>query len=104
MDRFTRNLTQPGAWAENVPCKTRTNIFFPETGTAGIDEARATCATCPAQARCLHLALIDNEQFGVWGGTSVKERRVLRRNPALMAEAAAAAEAEEQQDKPGRVA
>jgi WhiB family redox-sensing transcriptional regulator len=37
------------------------------------------CAGCPARERCLEFAIVTNQEYGVWGGTSEEERRVLRR-------------------------
>lgn len=38
---------------------------------------KAICATCPVRARCLEFGL--GEEHGVWGGTTERERRNLRR-------------------------
>lgn len=53
-------------------------LFFPERGES-TDQARAVCADCPVQAECLQAALERNERFGIWGGTSARERQQLRR-------------------------
>jgi WhiB family redox-sensing transcriptional regulator len=37
------------------------------------------CATCEVQNTCLEFAIATNQEYGVWGGTSEEERRVLRR-------------------------
>lgn len=39
--------------------------------------ARAVCFQCPVRRDCLDWA-IDREQFGMWGGRTVAERRALR--------------------------
>lgn len=57
-------------------------IFMPE-GKDHIQitrEAKATCSTCPLVKVCLDYA-IDTEQWGIWGGTTMKERKILRRYP-----------------------
>lgn len=41
--------------------------------------ARTVCATCPVADACLEFALVHDERFGIWGGTSERERRRLRR-------------------------
>ncbi|NNE97117.1 MAG: WhiB family transcriptional regulator [Acidimicrobiales bacterium] len=45
-------------------------------------EARAKeiCSTCPIQPSCLATALGRNEQHGIWGGHTAKERRLLLMN------------------------
>jgi WhiB family redox-sensing transcriptional regulator len=37
------------------------------------------CARCRFTARCLQLALDTGEIHGVWGGTTEKERRKMRK-------------------------
>jgi len=41
--------------------------------------AKSQCATCPARAVCLRLAMQGSEPFGVWGGLDERERRELER-------------------------
>ena len=59
------------------------DLFFP-VGTTGpaieqIENAKAVCRQCEAQAPCLEFALATNQDSGVWGGTSEEERRQLRK-------------------------
>jgi WhiB family transcriptional regulator, redox-sensing transcriptional regulator len=53
-------------------------IFFPERGGSS-KAARAVCNECTVRVECLRYALTNREQFGIWGGTSERERRRLRR-------------------------
>jgi WhiB family redox-sensing transcriptional regulator len=54
------------------------DVFFPPPGdTAGEDRAKAICARCPARPGCLDFALATQAEFGVWGGLTETERRVL---------------------------
>jgi WhiB family redox-sensing transcriptional regulator len=68
------------------------DTFFPSDG-AGVEVARRICADCPMKSPCLEYALANHIDHGVWGGTSVRERRRIARRRRLAA-AAAAAEAE----------
>jgi len=52
-------------------------MFFPEKGENAGD-AKTVCEGCPVRAECLELALVKREQFGVWGGLSEKDRRLIR--------------------------
>jgi WhiB family transcriptional regulator, redox-sensing transcriptional regulator len=54
------------------------HIFFPERGE---DErpAKRICGTCPVKGFCLEYALAAGEKHGIWGGTSERQRRNLRR-------------------------
>lgn len=59
------------------------DLFFP-VGVTGpavgqIAAAKAVCAGCEVRAECLEFAISTNQEYGVWGGTSEEERRVLRR-------------------------
>ncbi|GAA4697752.1 hypothetical protein GCM10023215_40090 [Pseudonocardia yuanmonensis] len=42
--------------------------------------ARQFCATCPVRTECLAHALDERVEFGVWGGTTERERRALLRS------------------------
>lgn len=53
-------------------------IFFPERGGSS-KAARAVCMNCRVRIECLKYALANREQFGIWGGTSERERRKLRK-------------------------
>lgn len=35
---------------------------------------------CPMRRSCLYMALLNNEQYGVWGGLTDPQRRWIRRN------------------------
>jgi WhiB family redox-sensing transcriptional regulator len=66
-------------WMKRGACRgTSPALFYAERGEA-TDTAKAVCATCPIKAECLDFALRNCEMFGVWGGTSERERRQLRR-------------------------
>lgn len=53
-------------------------IFFPERGGSS-KAARSVCNECSVRVECLKYALANREQFGIWGGTSERERRRLRK-------------------------
>lgn len=66
-------------WMADALCKTTPDVnFYPGRGES-TDAARAVCAVCPVRAECLEYALRIGERYGIWGGTSERERRVLRR-------------------------
>jgi WhiB family redox-sensing transcriptional regulator len=81
--RITTKLLQPLDWQAYARCtEVDPEIFFPERGGSS-KAARAVCSTCPVRAECLEYALNNKEQFGIWGGTSERERRRLRKERAL---------------------
>jgi WhiB family redox-sensing transcriptional regulator len=79
MQRITTKLLQPVEWQSQARChEADPEIFFPERGGSS-KSARAVCSRCEVKAKCLEYALNNKEQFGIWGGTSERERRKLRR-------------------------
>lgn len=79
-------------WADQAICaQTDPEAFYPEKGSSPRD-AKKVCLTCPVRAMCLEWALDTDEKWGVWGGKSERERRVIR---ADRRKAAAVAEQEE---------
>lgn len=54
------------------------DAFHPEQG-APVAPAVAICQRCPVQAQCLEYALAHDERFGIWGGTTARQRQDLRR-------------------------
>jgi WhiB family transcriptional regulator, redox-sensing transcriptional regulator len=68
-------------WFERAACRgSDPDIFHPERSGryVGTSLAKAICRTCPVAEGCLEWALKWNEP-GVYGGTSVRERRRLRK-------------------------
>jgi len=64
-------------WRASAVCaQTDPELFFPEKATQSRD-ARAVCARCPVCSKCLEDALTHNREYGVWGGTTERERRKL---------------------------
>jgi WhiB family redox-sensing transcriptional regulator len=73
-------MTSPGTtrWQDAAACHGfDTEFFFPQRGEFPAT-AFATCRRCPVQPECLEHALTLPERFGVWGGTSERQRRRLR--------------------------
>ena len=66
-------------WMSWSNCRfTDPEVFFPEKGGSTI-EAKRICARCPVEIECLEYALVNDERFGVWGGTSERTRLKLRK-------------------------
>lgn len=77
--RRTPILPLPPAWVTDAVCaQVDPELFFPELGQ-NCQDAKRLCASCPVQPECLAYALANRELYGIWGGTSTKERVVLRR-------------------------
>lgn len=64
-------------WVDDAACDPKhSDAWFPEKG-ATAEDAKAVCRRCPVRADCLEGALERQEQWGVWGGLSTRERRDL---------------------------
>lgn len=62
-------------WTEFSKCaNVDPSLLFPGDGS-GVDDAKKFCKDCPVKGRCLEYALATRQDFGVWGGTSERERR-----------------------------
>lgn len=67
------------AWQSQANCQgLDPDLFFPERG-ASTREAKTVCGDCAVKGDCLEWALAAGEKFGIWGGTSERERRRLRK-------------------------
>ena len=65
-------------WRSKGQCRhTDPETFFPDV-TSEQARALAVCGGCPVQGLCLMTAIEGAEPEGVWGGTSPRERRVMR--------------------------
>jgi len=80
-----RYLTLQYAIIENdgVECIDFPEIFYPEgpEHVRRYDErtAKSICNACPVRELCLDYALVAKEDFGIFGGLTPQERRLLRR-------------------------
>lgn len=79
-----RNLIQeiPVDWKNQAACRGYPDdLFFPigDTDEEQIATALAVCQSCRVTEQCLEYALESNQRAGIWGGTTEKERRSLRR-------------------------
>ena len=71
-------LARP-AWQTQAACTPDMGpLFFPAPNDPGARHAKAVCAGCPVKAECLTHAL-DNDERGIWGGTSERQRRTMQR-------------------------
>lgn len=80
VDDLLFQLLQPRPFSiDQAACRgLDTNLFFPTRGedTAA---AKAVCKRCAVKVECADWALANSEKFGIWGGTSERDRRSARR-------------------------
>ena len=74
------NLTNEQAeWAPRGACRGMDpGTFFPDRGQ-NVGHVKAICHTCEVEKECLDYAVTSRQVFGIWGGTSERERRNMRR-------------------------
>jgi WhiB family redox-sensing transcriptional regulator len=83
-DTLTDDLLDPAAWQpmpwrDAAACRGLDPAMFVTERGADAETAKAVCVTCPVKAECLAYALTSPTILGVWGGTSGRERRTMRR-------------------------
>jgi WhiB family redox-sensing transcriptional regulator len=77
LDLLSAPLAEEKPWATFAACAEAEGMtFFPQT-KAEARAALAICNVCPVREDCLEHALETNERFGVWGGMTEKERRLM---------------------------
>ncbi len=71
----------PPTWRDDSVCRGfDISVFFPdESDATAIAHAREICGSCPVQDDCVSYAVENNQNEGIWGGTTRQERRKLRR-------------------------
>ena len=73
-------------WQDQAACKGRGDLMYIKPGqpwdmVKQVREAQKVCSTCPVQDECLKYALDNPEdsKWGIWGGTTEKQRRAIRK-------------------------
>ncbi|AYY11598.1 WhiB family transcriptional regulator [Actinobacteria bacterium YIM 96077] len=72
-------LPAPPEWTERALCaQVDPELWFVEKGESN-RPAKSICQQCEVVPECLEYALENDERYGVWGGTTERERRKLRK-------------------------
>jgi WhiB family redox-sensing transcriptional regulator len=80
--KFTRGRSSVPAvqredWTMRAKCRGMEDALFPEASDQ--KRARQVCSGCPVRYECLAEALDNRIEWGVWGGMTERERRLLLR-------------------------
>ena len=80
----TTRSTQVKGWAQHGACsKAEPDALFVRGGAQQV--AKQVCVGCPVIAECLADSLDNRIEFGVWGGMTERQRRVLlKRRPHVL--------------------
>jgi len=63
---------------DTAPCQSFPDAWFEEDDPQLTELAKAICADCPAKALCAEYGFKYSDH-GIWGGTTARERRALRK-------------------------
>lgn len=75
-----------GDWRDDAACANHPELdelFFPYVNNEGrglvmYNEGKKICESCPVREECLRFALETNQRYGLWGGHSPTERKILK--------------------------
>lgn len=81
-------MSEETAWMRDALCRDLTTEqkdrwFFPDRG-APTGPAKTICSECTVKAECLEYALSEGMKHGIWGGTSERERRAIRKTTTVV--------------------
>ncbi len=66
------------SWRDRAECKPfPLEMFYPARGVS-TEPAKAVCHACPVEAECLADALATCDRYGIRGGKSERQRRIIR--------------------------
>lgn len=71
-------------WTDHSACRNKEPELFwpPDDGPTNLPQiirARAVCRNCPVAGECLDWAMGQGDLDGIWGGTTLQDRRDIRR-------------------------
>lgn len=64
-------------WEAKAQCRVDHEDMFPVRGDKQRAVADRVCSKCDYQRECLLLGMVSDSRYGVWGGTTEKERELL---------------------------
>ncbi len=79
-----RDNIQDRTWMEEAVCGgAETEAFYSDTERFLRRLTEQYCKKCPVMNQCLEYALASEDQFGVWGGTTPRQRREMLKQKQL---------------------
>lgn len=67
------------SWMDGAPCIGKTKTFFPVRGESSAPAKKICREQCAHTEECLEYAILTSQRVGVWGGTSERQRREMKR-------------------------
>ncbi len=75
--RAALNVKAAPGWKRRALCLgVGPELFFPQKGDP-TSIPKQVCNHCPVKLECLRMGIYQG--YGIWGGTSERERRIMRR-------------------------
>lgn len=74
-----RRANKGAEWKDGRPCADHPEEFFADSNREQKLATQVCQLECPIQSQCLLYALEADERYGVWGGTTERERERLRK-------------------------
>lgn len=76
-----------GEWRKQALCRSMDKVYFFGSGLVGDSwrttnfkkEAIQLCKECPVKMDCLKFAVLNNQEYGVWGGYDMQTMRMPER-------------------------
>ena len=73
---MTDQLSPRPEWMASALCaQSLPDLWFPEGSGSSARIAKAICRECPVSIQCLDYAITNGEMWGVWAGTTERQRR-----------------------------
>jgi hypothetical protein len=75
-------------WADEASCKTLVNantVFFSSEEKDLRSLASQFCFSCPVQNQCLYTSMVLEEEYGLWGGLTPKQRKIFNKRISAIA-------------------
>lgn len=72
------------SWMDDAECHNYSNeLFYPKESrgigyAAAVAVAKEVCGSCPVRSKCLDYALKTDQQYGIWGGTTIRDRENIK--------------------------
>lgn len=66
-------------WMSKAACVGHGELFFDDLKKSNVTKARKICASCPVLEECRAFAIPREDEYGVWGGLTANQRRLIRR-------------------------
>jgi WhiB family transcriptional regulator, redox-sensing transcriptional regulator len=66
-------------WMDSALCKDEPRETFFPVNSAGVIAAKKICDICVVKEECLEYAIDEGIVHGVWGGTSERQRRQIKK-------------------------